>query len=124
MYNAICIIGYNITMLHFIDEKRALDSEELQLLWSEANTLMHRGIAESTERVYKTAQNDFLRFCKHYNLTAMPANENTLRLYVTYSFKRGLKHSTIQVYLFGVRHMHIVNGYPNLQLTKCICIIP
>ena len=34
MYNAICIIGYNITMLHFIDEKRALDSEELQLLWS------------------------------------------------------------------------------------------
>ena len=30
----------------------------------------------------KPAQNGFQRFCEYYHLTAMPANENTLRLYV------------------------------------------
>lgn len=73
---------------------------------------MKAGIAPSTERTYTTAQKGFLSFCHQLNLVPLPASEDTLILYIS-ELAQTKAHSTIKLYLAGVRHLHIVNGLEN-----------
>ena len=73
---------------------------------------MNQGIAPSTKKVYNTAQTLFLKFCSRLNLTAMPASESTLILFVT-ELAQTRAHATLKSYLSGVRFLHITHGFPN-----------
>jgi hypothetical protein len=50
--------------------------------------LMGAALKQNTHRTYSSAQNRFLKFCDAYNQVAMPVNEDTLVLYVSYLFER------------------------------------
>jgi len=70
----------------------------------------HKGLAANTHATYSTAQRQYFDFCKKHNLTAVPAEEDTLLLFVTHLAQR-IKPQSIKVYLAGVRALHISNGF-------------
>ena len=82
------------------------------------------GLADSTNRTYSAAQRQFLSFCDTYGLIPLPASEDTLILFVT-SLAVRIKPQSINVYLAGVRSLHVSNGYgnpmiPGLQLKQTL----
>ena len=74
------------------------------------------GVRENTKRTYKSAENDYVRYCQEYKLRMLPASQETLMMYATHLYKRNLNISSIKVYLFAIRHFHIVNNYNNPML--------
>ena len=88
-------------------------SEMNHQLWAETKHIMRDGIRDSTKNTYRSGQKDYLNFCHKYSIVPQPATENVIMMYATHLYKRGVKFSTIKVYLSAVRHMHIINGYTN-----------
>ncbi len=88
-------------------------SGDIEELWSDAIGIMEDGIRDSTKQTYKVGQKDFLQFCNDYGLIAVPASEEAFMMYVTHLYKCRLKFNTIKVYVFAVRHVHIIQGYYN-----------
>lgn len=80
-------------------------------LYHEATLLVKRGLQPSTQQTYSSAENQYLQFCSIHGLCPLPASEEVLLLYVTYLYKRNLKHGTIKVYLAAARSLHIRNSY-------------
>ena len=72
--------------------------------------LFDLGIAPSTSRVYRSAQNRYLRFCSQFHLSNLPLNEDTLSLYVAFLSLQGVKHQSVKSYLSALRHMQIEAG--------------
>ena len=88
---------------------------------------LRSGLADSTHRTYSAAQRQFLSFCDTYGLTPLPASEDTLILFVT-SLAARIKPQSINVYLAGVRSLHVSNGYenpltPGLRLKSKLCAV-
>lgn len=54
----------------------------------------------------------FIEFCNRAGVPIFPASERTLILFVT-EIAQVREHSTVRVYLSGVRHFHIINGWAN-----------
>ena len=54
----------------------------------------------------------YLAFCRKYGINPLPASELTLRYFCT-ELSRSLSHSTIKVYLAGIRLFHIENNCPD-----------
>ena len=80
-------------------------------------------MAPSTRRSYASAQSKFISFCcqlgkLHPSGSPCPTDEWTLCLFVTF-LARTLKHSSIKVYLSGIRALHIDQGFPD-PLTDCL----
>ena len=84
----------------------------LRSLEAEAHNLVLNGLAPSTSKVYSSARNAYLSFCSRLNLNPLPATEHTLILFVA-ELHQSKAASTIQTYLAGVRHFHVISGYPN-----------
>jgi site-specific recombinase XerD len=74
---------------------------------------MHDGIRDNTKRTYKAAVKDYIKYCQEYNLETLPASQETLMVYATYLYRRKFHSNSIKVYLFAIRHFHIVNNYSN-----------
>ena len=84
---------------------------------------MTQGLAPSTRRSYASSQAQFISFCHqlgklHPSGLPCPADEWTLCLFVTF-LARTIKHSSIKVYLSGVRALHIDHGFPD-PLINCL----
>ena len=75
-----------------------------------AGGLFAKGLADSTQRTYRSGQNRFLSFCGLGGFEAVPASESVLIYFVSQLVKEGLRHRTIKVYLAAVRHLHIAEG--------------
>ena len=84
----------------------------LDQLHVNAKEYFRSGLADSTHRTYGPAQRQFLSFCDNYGLTPLPASEDTLILFVT-SLAALIKPQSINVYLVGVRSLHVSNRYDN-----------
>ena len=85
----------------------------LDQLHVNAKEYFRSGLADSTHRTYgAAAQRQFLSFCDNYGLAPLPASEDTLILSVT-SLAARIKPQSINVYLAGVRSLHVSNGYDN-----------
>ena len=69
-----------------------------------------KGLANSTQRSYKSGQNHFLAFCRQANYKAVPASETVLCHFVSYLAEQKLKHKTIKVYLSAICFLHISEG--------------
>lgn len=72
-----------------------------------ANKFFAKGLADSTQRTYRSAQNRYLTFCREGNVRAVPVTEAVLCCYVSHLAKDNLKHKTIKVYLSAVRYLQI-----------------
>ena len=72
--------------------------------------LLEAGIAPSTRRVYWSGQERYRKFCGEAGLTAFPASERNLMLFVAQLHQGGLAHGTMKSYLAAVRHAHISRG--------------
>ena len=82
---------------------------------------MH-GLAPSTSKIYATAQRKCFNFCLqlgqlHPSGSPCPAYEWSLCLLAT--FLARFVHSTIKVYLSGVRALHVEHGFPD-PLQNCL----
>jgi hypothetical protein len=91
-------------------------------LGSVADRLVGSGLKASTMKTYASAQRSYLSFCDEHDLTPLPSSDAVLLLYVAFLHKRGLKGSSIRVYLSGVRNLHVLSSCvypehsPKLQL--------
>lgn len=77
------------------------------------------GWKPNTRRTYGSAQGLYINFCDNYSLSAMPASEDQLLLYVAYLNRRSLSLSTIKVYLAAIRAMHIQAGHADPLVCSC-----
>ena len=77
-----------------------------------ATCYFHKGLADNTHRTYSSAQRQYFTFCETHQLTAIPASEETLSLFVAFLAER-LKPQSIKVYLAGIRALHISHGFHN-----------
>ena len=70
-----------------------------------------KGLADSSQKTYKSGENRYLRFCQSVHCSPLPASEETLCKFVSYVARQGLKHRTIKTYLSAIRFLHIRSGY-------------
>ena len=80
------------------------------MLLHKANNLVVSGLKLNTRKTYSSAQLQFVRFCNSYGLSPYCISEQVLLMYIAYMNDKGLKHSTILVYLSAVRSLHIEAG--------------
>lgn len=69
-----------------------------------------KGLAPLTQRTYKAAQDRYLKFCLEGQFDPIPVTQSVLCAYVSFLANDNLKHSTIKVYLSGVRQLQIAAG--------------
>ena len=81
--------------------------------------MVYSGLKFNTRKTYSSAQKQYLKFCQEYELDTLPATEHTLLLYLACMYDRGLKYSTIRVYLAAVRSLHIESGMAD-PLAGCL----
>ena len=72
--------------------------------------LFSAGLADSTKNTYRAGSNRYIKLCSEVGLTAYPATERTLSLFVASMYKDGLAGSTAKTYLAGVRYSQIAMG--------------
>jgi len=85
--------------------------DDLTSLRLHSISLLRQGIRSSTARTYTSAQKRYLAFCDTFLLTALPATEELLLLYIAHLDRALLKGSSIRVYLAAVRSLHIEEGF-------------
>ena len=98
-------------------------SFDLFTLERQCFSFLTQGLAPCTRRLYASSQAQFLSFCRqlgklHPFGLPCPADEGTLCLFVTF-LARTIKHSSIKVYLSGVRALHIDHRFPD-PLINCL----
>ena len=96
---------------------------DVSTLEKQCFSFLSQGLAPSTRRSYASAQSKFIAFCcqlgkLHPSGSPCPADEWTLCLFVTF-LARTIRHSSIKVYLSGVRALHIEQGFPD-PLINCL----
>ena len=60
-----------------------------------------------------TGKGRYQAFCAHFNLPLLPVKEAIILQFVAHLFAASLSHQTIRSYLSAVRHLQIVNGFPD-----------
>jgi hypothetical protein len=86
-----------------------------------AELLVGQGLRGNTHRTYTSAQRRYITYCLEFNLLSMPASDEVLLQYVAYLFQKGLKGSTIKVYLSAVRSLHVFNNLtPSVHSEKLL----
>lgn len=70
------------------------------------------GVAPSTRRTYQAGINRYLQFCARYHLHPFPSSPLTLRYFAVH-LADSVKHSTIKIYLCGLRLHHLELGFSN-----------
>ena len=75
--------------------------------------LFTAGLAESTQKAYRSGSNRYLRFCQEANLTPYPASERVVLLFIAHLHEAHLAHGTVKSYLAAIRYEQIRRGLGN-----------
>ena len=70
----------------------------------QAQTFMSASLAPNSKSTYKSAWKSYINFCIGHGLQPLPATERNLILYFTHAAIRNIAHSSMTVYLSGLRH--------------------
>ena len=81
---------------------------------------MADGLAPTTTRLYDAGARRYRRFCRTYQLQAMPATEETVLRFIAHLVRRGLTAARVSTVLAGVRHWHVRRGAEWLGRTQRI----
>ena len=65
----------------------------------------------STRRAYRSDFEAFRKWCEARNLSALPAMPNTLAAFIATEAKRGIKVSSLERRLCGIRYAHLLAGH-------------
>lgn len=77
--------------------------------------------ARNTMRAYDADWRDFAAWCDSRQCPALPAEGQTLALYLTHlAADRGLRPSTIQRRLVAINHLHEISGLPSPTLHPAV----
>ena len=68
------------------------------------------GLADSTQKAYKSGERRYAEFCTRTGVTPFPTKETTLSAFVAHLYREGLAASTVKSYLAAVRHAQIALG--------------
>jgi integrase len=88
------------------------DSVPIEDLLSEAQEAADRAVPENTLRAYKADWQDFARWCKRRQLSALPAKPSTLGAYLV-ARARTHKMSSLRRRLTVIGKVHKIRGEPN-----------
>ena len=72
---------------------------------------MLAGVRSTTAKSYSSSQRGYIKFCRSLNLIPVPAEAETVLLYVTHLHNQSTSHGSIKVHLAAIRNLHIINGY-------------
>ena len=67
-----------------------------------ARAYFNLGISSATKKAYTAGLQKYNTFCKEFHLQPIPAQEDTLQLFVTHLTQQRLSYETIKVYLAAV----------------------
>ena len=82
--------------------------------------LYRAGLSAASHKTYQVAQRRYLEFCIDFALTPLPASENVLCYFVACLGPQGLAHSSIQMYLSGIRQLSISYGFNDLEINRML----
>ena len=82
------------------------------MILEESTAFIGKTFAKSTQESYKTHLRQYIRFCIRFNLTPVPADQNTILSYIAF-LARTLKPSSISNYINIIRILHLDAGLPN-----------
>ena len=85
----------------------------LAALLEDAASLARASRAENTMRGYASDWADFTSWCQTHHLAALPADPQTIALYMAALVKAGAAAGTISRRLSSIRHTHLVNASPD-----------
>ena len=68
--------------------------------------------------MYESGKRRYLSFCAQFNLRPLPVDEAGLLSFVAFLFRASLSHQTIRGYLSAVRHLQIMNGFPDPAISS------
>ena len=99
-------------------------SFDLFTLERQCYSFLTQGLAQSTRRSCASSEAQFISLCRqlgklHPSGLPSPADEWTLCLFVIFLARTIIKHSSIKVYLSGVRALHIDHVFPD-PLINCL----
>ena len=102
---------------------RTSGAPDLSTLEQQCYSFLTEGLAPSPHRSYASAQAQFIKFCTqlgklHSSGSPCPVDEWTLCLFATFLAAR-IQHSSIKVYLSGIRALHIEQGFAD-PLANCL----
>ena len=66
----------------------------------------------STRRAYRSDFDAFRKWCEARNLSALPATPPTLAAFIATEAKRGIRVSSLERRLCGIRYAHLLAGHP------------
>ena len=79
--------------------------------------LFSAGVADSTQRVYKSGDKRYNNFCSMFGLTPYPVTESQLSYYVAHLYREGLSAGTVKSYLAAIRHSQIARGFGDPRMS-------
>ena len=93
------------------NQQAGLDLDQVE---EAARVFFAKGLADSTQKTYRTGKERYLKFCRQLGLEPIPLVESNLCSFVSFLALESLKHRSIKVYLSAVRHMQISEGLADL----------
>ena len=88
---------------------------------AQAQTFMSASLAPNSKSTDKSAWKSYLNFCIGHGLQPLPATERNLVLYFTHAAIRNIAHSSMTVYLSGLRHHCQLLGHDiNIDNMNCL----
>ena len=92
---------------------------DISILVPAVQELFEAGIANSTQRVYKSGDKCYNDFFNTFCLTPYPVTETQLSYFTAYLLKEGLSAATVKSYLAVVRSQ-IARGWGTHISTRCL----
>ena len=74
------------------------------------STVSAAGLAESTQRVYRSGAKRYEEFCRRLKQPPFPMSENSLSLFAAHLYLEGVGAGTVRSYLAATRHLQIALG--------------
>ena len=93
---------------------------DISILVPAVQELFEAGIANSTQRIYKSGDKRYNDFYNTFRLAPYPVTETQLSSFVAYLFKEGLSAATVKSYLAAVRHSQIAWGLGNPHINEML----
>ena len=85
-----------------------------------ADSLIGKGVTDSTLRSYAAGRRRYLDFCAQFNLQPLPLREVIRLRFVAHLASLSQSHQTVRSYISAIRHMQIVSGMSDLCMPDLI----
>jgi len=93
--------------------QQQLAQRELDSAWNSARRYAQKSRSENTWRAYQNDWQQFEAWCRKLNLQVLPAEPETVAMFIASQASDGLNPSTLSRRLAAIRMVHLGAGYPS-----------